>query len=451
MSGNFVSFDRDTLFLMPPSVQEWLPEGHLARFVVDVVGKLDFTAMKAEYDGRGSAAYHPEMLVALLFYGYATGVRSSRKLERATYDSIAFRYIAANTHPDHETIAAFRRRFLPYLHGIFDRILVLAQEMKLLRVGRVSLDGTKIKANASKHRAFSLQGAARIKAQLQREVRRMLELAEEADRADEAAGDEFDFPKELARREDRLRAIDEAMVRIKAREAERAVDDEAERRESLNDRARIEEKNGKKLQSRPPNRRKKGVRPEAQLNLTDAESRIMPSNEGFIQGDNAQAAVDHETMLVLSADLSQRPTDRRLLKPMLEKLSTLCVGKPEAILADAGYFSELNVELCVERGITPYIVPKRARHHWGLRRLRGAIDPGPRAAAVTKMLYRLRTEEGRAIYARRKCTVEPVFGILKHVMGFRQFLLRGYEKTRGEYLLGCTAWNIKRLHTLAMA
>jgi transposase len=451
MSGNFVSFDRDTLFLMPPSVQEWLPEEHLARFVVEVVGKLDFTAMKAQYDGRGSAAYHPEMLVALLFYGYATGVRSSRKLERATYESIAFRYIAANTHPDHETIAAFRRRFLPHLNGIFDRILVLAQEMKLLQIGRVSLDGTKIKANASKHRAFSLQGAARIKAQLQREVRRMLELAEEADRADEAAGEEFDIPKELARREDRIKAIDEAMARIKAREAERAAQGEAERQEILDDRTRIEEKNGKKMQSRPPKRGKKGVRQQAQLNLTDAESRIMPSGDGFIQGYNAQAAVDDETMLVVSAALSQRPTDHRLLKPMLEKLSTLCVGKPEAILADAGYFSELNVELCVERGITPYIVPKRDRHHWGLRRLRGASDPGPRASELKKMLYRLRTNEGRAIYARRKCTIEPVFGILKHVMGFRQFLLRGYEKTNGEYLLGCTAWNIKRLHTLAMA
>ena len=284
MSGNFVSLDRDTLFLMPPSVQDWLPEEHLARFVVEVVSKLDFRSMKAEYDGRGSAAYHPEMLVALLFYGYATGVRSSRKLERATYESVAFRYIAANTHPDHETIAAFRRRFLPHLNGIFDRILLLAQEMKLLQIGRVSLDGTKIKANASKHRAFSLQGAAQIKARLQREVKRMLELAEEADRADEAAGQELDIPRELAHREDRLKAIDEAMARIKAREAERVQQDEAEHQEILDDRARIEGKNGKKMQSRPPQRAKKGVRPQAQLNLTDAESRIMSTSDGFVQG-----------------------------------------------------------------------------------------------------------------------------------------------------------------------
>jgi len=449
MAGNFVSYDRDTLFLMPPSVQEWLPEKHLARFVVDLVAQLDLRALRESYDGRGSAAYHPEMLVALLFYGYATGIRASRKIETATYDSVAFRYIAANKHPDHDTIAAFRRRFLPHLGTIFNQILLLAKELKCLEVGRVSLDGTKIKANASKHRALSLKGADRLEAQLRREVKRMLELAEEADQADEASGDELDIPEELARREDRLKAIAEAKERIKAREAERERQEQAEHEEALTDRKRIEASNGKKMKSRPPKRPKKGVRPEAQLNLTDAESRIMPSAEGFVQGYNAQAAVDTESMLIVSAELSQRPTDRRLLKPMLRKLADLSVGKPEAIIADAGYFSELNVELCVESGFTPYIVPKRDRHHWGMRHWKTPKAPGPRASALTKMLHRLRTREGRKIYALRKCTVEPVFGILKRVMGFRQFLLRGHQKASGEYLLGCSAWNIKRLHTLS--
>jgi transposase len=448
MGDNFVSYDRDTLFLMPPSVQDWVPQKHLARFVVDLVSQLDLREMRDSYDGRGSAAYHPEMLVALLFYAYATGVRASRKIETATYDSVAFRYIAANRHPDHDTIAAFRRRFLPHLQPIFNQILVLAGEMNCLKIGKVSLDGTKIKASASKHRALSLKGADQLEVRLRREAARMLELAEEADRADEAGEGELDIPAELERREDRLKAIAQAKERIKAREAERQTQEQADHEDVLADRERIEKANGKKMQSRRPGRPKKGVRPQAQLNLTDAESRIMPSSEGFIQGYNAQAAVDTDSMLIVAADLSQRPTDRRLLKSMLRTLTELPIGKPEVIIADAGYFSELNVELCVESGFTPYIVPKRDRHHWGLRRLKKPKDPGPRASALAKMLYNLRTPEGRAIYALRKCTVEPVFGILKRAVGFRQFLLRGREKACGEYRLGCTAWNIKRLHTL---
>jgi len=367
MADHFVSYDRDTLFLMPPSVQDWLPEKHLARFVVELVSQLDLRVIRESYEGRGSAAYHPEMLVALLFYAYATGIRASRKIEIATYDSVAFRYIAANKHPDHDTIAAFRRRFLPHLEKMFNQILLLAKELECLEIGRVSLDGTKIKANASKHRALSLKGADRLEAQLRYQVKRMLELAEEADRVDEAVVPDADIPAELARREDRLKAIAKAKERIKAREAEREAQEQAEHGEVLADRQRIEAINGKKMNSRPPERPKKGVRPEAQLNLTDAESRIMPSAEGFVQGYNAQAAVDTNSMLIVSAELSQRPIDRRLIKPMLRKLVELCVGKPEAIIADAGYFSELNVELCVESGITPYIVPKRNRHYWGMR------------------------------------------------------------------------------------
>jgi transposase len=448
MADNFVSYDRDTLFLMPPSVQDWLPENHLARFVVDLVSQLDLRQIRDSYAGRGSAAYHPEMLIALLFYGYATGTRASRKIETATYESVAFRYIAANTHPDHDTIAEFRRRFLPYLNTLFNQILVLAKVAGCLRVGSVSLDGTKIKANASKHNAVSLKGAQQLEVRLRREVERMFELAEEADRADEAAGEQPDFPAEIARREDRLKALAAAKERIRAAELERQAREQAEHEEALTDRERIEEANGKKMKSRPPERPKKGTRPQAQLNLTDAESRIMPSHEGFVQAYNGQAAVDTESMLILSAHLSQRPTDRRLLKPMLRALGDLPIGKPEAILGDAGYFSELNVELCVEAGVVPYIVPKRDRHHWGLRHWKNPKEPGPNASALTKMLYRLRTAEGRKLYALRKQTVEPVFGNLKRAMGFRQFLLRGYEKASGEYLLGCAAWNIRRLCSL---
>ncbi len=448
MGDNFVSFDRDTLFLMPPSVQDWLPEKHLARFVVDVVSRLDLRPLRDSYSGRGSAAYHPEMMVALLFYSYATGLRASRKIEAATYESVAFRYIAANTHPDRDTICAFRRRFFPHLEALFNQILIVAKELGCLEVGRVSLDGTKIKANASKHRALSLKGANRLEVQLKREVRRMLELAEAADSADERDGG-IDIPAEIARREDRLKAIAEAQERIKAREAERQTQEHVEYRDVVADRDRIAEKIGRKI--RAPKRPKDCVRPEAQVNLTDPESRIMPSSEGFVQAYNGQAAVDTGSLLIVGAELSQRPIDCRLLKPMLRKLTALPVGKPHELLADAGYFSELNVELCVESGVVPYIAPKRDRHHWGLRRFRVPKAPKPGASALAQMLYRLRTPEGRAIFALRKCTVEPVFGNLKRALGFRQFLLRGHRKASGEFLLGCTAWNLKRLHTLAMA
>ncbi len=289
--------------------------------MVDIVGRLDLRQIRDSYAGSGSAAYHPEMLVALLFYAYATGVRASRKVEMATHDSVAFRYIAANTHPDHDTIAAFRRRFLPHLQQVFNQILLLAADMNCLKVGRVSLDGTKIKASASKHRALSLKGAQHIEARIRREVARMLELAEEA----------------------------------------------------LTDRRRVEEANGKKLESRPPQRPKKGVRAKAQVNLTDPESRIMPSAEGFVQAYNAQAAVETASMLIVGAALTQKPTDRRLVKPMLKTLSESPAGKPSEILGDAGYFSELNVELCAQSGITPYIVPKRDRHQLSLRFVRMSL------------------------------------------------------------------------------
>lgn len=448
MNNNFVSFDRDTLFLMPPSVQDWVGQDHLARFVVDIVAQLDLRAICESYNGRGSAAYHPRMLVALLFYAYATGIRASRKIEAATYESVPFRYIAANTHPDHDTIATFRLRFMPQLRTLFDQILILAKEMHCLEVGKVSLDGTKIKANASKHRALSMKGIDRERARLRRLVDRMFELAEEADREDEQSG--FNLPAELQTQEGRLKAIAEAKERIRAREVEQEAQDQRDWEEILADRERIAQINGRNLESRPPKRPKKGDHPNPQLNLTDEESRIMPSADGFVQGYNAQLAVD-SAMFILAADVSQRPTDRRLLKPMLEQLTELPIDMPDELLADAGYYSELNVELCVEAGLTPYIPPKRDRHHWGLRHWKVPKDPGPHASALKKMLHRLRTTTGRETYALRKQTVEPVIGNLKRAMKFRQFLLRGHQKVKGEWLLACTAWNIRHLHALKTA
>jgi transposase len=448
MSGNFRSFDRDTLFLMPPSVQDWLPSEHLARFVVEVVEQLDLRALRESYAGRGSAAYHPEMLVALLFYGYATDVRASRKLEAATYESVPFRFIAANTHPDHDTIADFRARFLPQLGQIFEQLLIIAHETGFLKVGQVSLDGTKIRANASKHNALSLKRGTELERRLRREARRMLELAEQADREDQ--DDAFHIPAELARREDRIQAIKEAMERIRTRETERIEREKAERQESNAERAQFQEANGRKFEAQA-NRHGIKRNPNAQVNLTDEDSRIMRGGDGFVQAYNAQLGVDVDSMLIISAHLTQHPTDVRQIKPTLEALNRLPIGKPSALIADAGYYSELNVERCVASGIDPYISIGREKHHWGLSHWRRVAQPGPRASALEIMRYRLRTPAGRAIYARRKCTVEPVIGNLKRSMGFRQFLLRGLEKVSAEWTLTCACWNLRRLHAMKLA
>jgi transposase len=448
MSGNFRSFDRDTLFLMPPSVQDWLPKEHLARFVVEVVEQLDLRALRESYAGRGSAAYHPEMLVALLFYGYATDVRASRKLEAATYESVPFRFIAANSHPDHDTIADFRARFLPELGQIFEQLLIVAHQTGFLNVGRVSLDGTKIRANASKHNALSLKRATELERRLRREARRMLELAEQADREDR--DDEFHVPAELARREDRIRAIKEAVERIRTREAERIEGEKAEREETVAERKRLEEKNGRRFEGHAKRGRIKR-NPNAQINLTDGDSRIMHGSDGFVQAYNGQLGVDVDSMLIVTAHLTQRPNDVRQIKPTLEALNHLPIGKPSVLIADAGYYSELNVERCVASGIEPYISIGREKHYWGLKHWRRTAQPGPDASALEIMRYRLRTPVGRAIYARRKCTVEPVIGNLKRSMGFRQFLLRGFEKVSAEWTLACASWNLRRLHALKMA
>jgi len=433
---------------MPPSVQDWLPKNHLARFVVEIVEQLDLRPLRESYAGRGSAAYHPEMLVALLFYGYSIGVRASRKIEAATYESVPFRYIAANSHPDHDTIADFRARFLPQLGQIFEQLLVLASEMGLLKVGHVSVDGTKIRASASKHNAFSLKRATQLEQRFRREAQRMLELAEQADRED--MSDDLDLPAELERREDRIRAIQEAKERIRTRETERVQREKAERDNAIAERRRFEDINGRRFETRPNQHRVKR-NPKAQINLTDEDSRIMPSSDGFVQAYNGQLAVDCDSMLIAGCQVAQSPIDSRQLPTMLRALCDSPIGKPTALLADAGYFSELNVERCAAADIAPYFAIGRERHHWGLSHWKIPKQPPADAGALTQMRYRLKTSEGRAIYARRKSTVEPVIGNIKRSMGFRQFLLRGIEKVAGEWTLACASWNMRRMHSLKWA
>ena len=362
--SNFRPIDRQTSYLLPPSVDDWLPEEHLARFVVDVVEQLDLSAMSKAYRGSCSASYHPCLLVGLLVYGYATGVFSSRKLERATYDSVAFRFVAANQNPDHDTIAAFRRRFLKEIEALFVKVLLLAREMGLLKLGTVALDGTKIHANASKHSALSYEHACKIEAQLKAEVAELLAKAEAADQADVPDG--MSIPAELARREERLKKIAEAKAKIEARAKERYERELAEHQAKLAARAAKEKATGRKPGGKPPAPPAEGPLPGDQVNLTDEESRIMPiSGGGFEQCYNAQAAVAEDSLLVVANGVCQAPNDKRELEPMLAKTSALPeeLGKAETMLADNGFFSEANVKACAAAGIEPLIAMNRDSHH----------------------------------------------------------------------------------------
>jgi len=451
MFVKFAECDRNTLYLLPPSVQDWLPEGHLARFVVDIVDQLDLRSLKASYAGRGSKPYNPEMLVALLFYGYATGVFSSRKLERSTFDSVAFRYIAANSHPDHDTIATFRRRFLPELKGLFVQILMVANELEVLKLGSVSLDGTKVKANASKHKALSYEHACKLENQIKTEVAELLKKAEAADRADIPDG--MSIPEELARRSNRLAAIAAAKSEIERRAAERHAKELKEHEQKVAERCQKEQETGKKTRGKKPKPPKPGPTKKDQVNLTDDESRIMPtSGGGFEQAYNAQAVVDTKSMLIVATHVTQHTNDKQEVNPALENIEALpkSLGNVTELLADTGYFSDTNVIACEIHQITPYIAVGRESHNQSPFERFSEPEPIPDTAdSVTRMKHRLKTVAGKAVYAARKRTVEPVFGIIKAVMGFRTFMMRGFEAAQGEWDLVCIAWNIKRLHVLA--
>ena len=446
----FHPIDRDTDFLLPPSVQEWLPEAHLARYVVDVVEQLDLSAMERAYAGRGSDAYHPAMLLALLIYGYATGTFSSRKIERATYDSLAFRYIACNRHPDHDTLANFRKRFGGAFESAFVQVLQVARENQLSRFGTVSLDGTKIHANASRHSALSYGHAEKIEAQLKAEVQELMKLAEAADQS--SLPDGVQLPDEIRRRKDRLAAIAAAKAKIEARAAERFEREQAEHQAKLAARAKKEAETGKKPKGRGPRPPQAGPRADDQINLTDEESRIMPvSGGGFEQSYNAQAVVDTESMLILATHVTQATNDKEQIAPMVKKVQANLEGlnQPQTWLADTGYYSEKNVTACVAAKIEPLIAVKRDEHHPGWRERFSEPEPLAKGtSAVETMKHKLKTRAGRAAYALRKQTVEPVFGIIKSVMGFRQFLLRGLDNVTHEWTLVCLAWNLKRMAVL---
>lgn len=450
MATNFILIDRDTPYILPACVQDYLPENHLARFVVEIVDQLDLRCLSTSYQGKGKRAYHPAMLLSILFYGYATGIFSSRKLEKATYDSMAFKYIAANEHPDHDTINAFRKRFNQEIGGLFVEILVLAEAMGLLKLGTISLDGTKIKANASRHKALSWEYANKLEEQFKQEIEELMRLAEEADNS--PLPEDMNVPEELQRRQARLEVIARAKKAIKARAKARYEREKADYDEKMAAREKKHRETGKKSSGKEPQAPSEEPQAKDQVNLSDEESRIMPTKSGFEQAYNAQASVDINTHLIIAHDVTQHTNDKQEIVPTLEKLKQLpeSLGTVENLLADTGYYSEANVNACDEADIKPYITEKRQSHNQPLkqRHEHEAEQDESELSPVEAMSHRLQTKNGKALYAKRKSTVETVFGIIKHVQGFRQFSLRGLESVQSEWNLVSIGWNLKRMHAL---
>lgn len=449
---NVITAERNQMMLLPPSINEWLPDNHLASYVADVVDHLDLSKLEQQYKGSGKASYSPQLMVSLLFYGYATGVFSSRKIEMATWDSVAFRYLAGNTHPDHDTIATFRRRFIKDLKGLFFQILVLAREMGLAKIGTVSIDGTKVKANASKHKAMSWGYAQQLEKQLRQEIKTLFKKAAAADHQDEQDGP--DFPEEIAIRQKRLAKIEEAKRALEERARQRH--DEAMKCHEERMRQREDERNrtGRNFGGKPPEPPvASGPEKKDQHNFTDADSRIMKSKGSFEQCFNAQAAVDVEDMLIVGTSLSNNAADAQTLQDTLASVESNTHDKPGVALADAGYMSDDNVAFCEEENIDPYFAVGRDKHNAPLKQRLTKNRQAPKGLSPVRkhMWKKVHHEFGKELYKVRKSTVEPVFGIIKEVMGFRRFMLRGIEKVTGEWDLVCLAYDIKRLHSLKAA
>jgi transposase len=424
--------------LLPPSLREWLPEGHLAYYVGDIVDHMDLSAIHAVYEKelRGQPPYDPRMLTKVLVYGYCVGVCSSRRIQKRLQEDIGFKVLAAGNEPDFRTISDFRKIHLEALQGLFEQVLEMALEIGARKLGRVSLDGTKVKANASKHKAMSYGRMNEKQKQIREQVKRILAEAEAADEAEDRQygdkrGDEL--PEELQRRETRLAKLKQAKKVLEQRARDKAAA-EGKSAEAVK-RAKPEEKD--------------------QYNFTDPESRIMKGGDGFVQAYNAQAAVEPEMGLIVGQLVTQAANDKEQLKPMVEAIEAQSGQRPEAILADSGYCSEENLRYLEsagqpERKIEGYIATGKQKHgEYRQPCRRGPLPKG--ATRVDRMMRKLQTKAGRAVYAARKCVVEPVFGQIKQARGIRQFLLRGIRKIRGEWALVCLTHNILRLYAAQQA
>jgi transposase len=451
MSRKFRTADYEKTLNQTIRLAEALPANHLARFVVDVIAQLDLSEIYARYASRGGEAFAPEILLGLLFYGYASGVFSSRKIERATHESIPFRYVAGGLHPDHDTIAHFRKTFLKEIQELFVKILLIAQEVGVLKLGNLSLDGSKIHADASKSHAVSYGRLLELETQLKQEVQELLSLGEQADQGELELPEGLVVEDEITLREDRLLNLAEAKKVLEARAKERYVAEKAEYEAKLKERSKKARKRHHKPKGRPPQAPEPGPREKDQYNFTDPDSRIMKNstNDGFDQHYNVQVAADQDSLLIVAHALSNHPNDKQEALPTLQAIAEE-IDKPKAVAMDNGYFSEANIQACEKLGIDPYIATGREPHHldWNTFFKEQPEPPADNASAIVKMAYKLRTEIGQAIYRLRKSTVEPIIGIIKEILGFRQFSLRGLAAVTGEWALVCLAFNLKRMHTL---
>lgn len=458
MAARFQNIDRETPMLLPASIQEWVPDNDLAHFVIDAVASLNLDHYSINHRGTGDAQFPPAMMLTLLIYSYSTGLFSSRRIEHATYQNLSVRFICANTHPDHDTICAFRRKNDALIKETFLKTLLLARELKLLKLGTVAIDGTKIMANASKHAANSYGKAGELITLLESEVTQLLAKAETADST--PLQDGLTIQGEIVRRETRIAQLKTAREVIEARALEAAALEKAERTATLAERA-AREARGEKLRGKVPagpDSVDETPSPKDQYNYTDPESRIMKTGSGFEQSYNAQLAVEIDSRLIVGQRVSDAPNDKEQLAPTLAAIPDE-LGKPDIALTDSGFYSEAAVAAAEAPGpdglpgIQIIAAVVRTGHHRSITDLEQHADPPPpglEATARERMIHRTSTRTGKALYKPRKETVEPVIGIIKSVMGFRQFLLRGKVKVSLEWSLVSLAYNMRRLHRLGM-
>ena len=448
----FRPYQPEQTLLLPPSIEEWLPEGHLARFVREVVTELDLSAIENTYrEERGQPPYHPRLMVTLLLYAYSTGTYSSRRMAAKLVDDVAYRFLAAGNTPDFRTLSDFRKVHGVALNGLFVQVLKLCAEAGLVKLGRVAVDGTKVKANASKHKAMSYARMSEREAALQAKVAELLARADATDEAEDAEygedrrGDEL--PEELQRAEGRLAKIRAAKAALEAQAREQAVKDAEVAKANQAERERKEQQNGRRLGGKPfkvPDPEQAKPEPKAQRNFTDPESRIQKTADGFIQGYTAVLAVDEVAQVIVAQHVTPNGPEVHELIPAVEAIERLLGQCPGQLVADAGYWSEQNVVQLEAKGIDAYVARGRVKHG-------EPVPPSPRGRIPAKlgvaerMQRKLRTKAGRAVYARRKAIVEPVNGQIKQARGFRQFLRRGLERVSQEWSLVCTAHNLLKL------
>lgn len=446
MMKKFKDYSLDQPFLFPPSLLDWLPKDHPAHFISEVVDSLDLSGIYGDYAIKGQPPYNPTMLVKVLIYGISKGIRSSRKIEKALYEDVAFRFLSGNQQPDHWTISEFRRRHHQALGDLFVQTIQLAEKAGLVKLNHVSVDGTKIKANASKHAAMSYAYMQKEEERLRQEIDKILKDMEKNDQAEDKLygakrGDEL--PEELATAEKRLQVIRKAKAELEQEARQRAeqLQKEQEAKQQTKGKKKRSRKKGKKHDPGEPG-------PKEQRNFTDPESRIMKSSDkSFIQAYNAQAAVDAKSQIIVAADVTNNASDCNQLKAQVAQVKENTGRKPREVSADAGYFSEPNVNFLIREEIEPYIPPEKVKHsEWR------NMPPAPRGripcemSIKDQMRRRLRTKLGRKRYKLRQTTVEPVFGVIKEQFGLRQFLLRGLSKVRSTWRLTCAVSNIMKLY-----